>query len=367
MNKILIIGSSAHENADNIDWTQPFQDIEKYDCMLIDLTSFPKNYPPLLFTNIGILKRTSRIFIRDNKEIFCVMDKPFNILFKKIPLNYSWMPFPQKLTMNPMLLGLTINNIHERFADYMKNVEKWDNEIYWKNTANCSFEYIATNKTQQAIAATITMNSRGKIHFLPKPEKSNHNKAINLLIKLATQKESKEDSELSTIDIPEINQSENLRNISVLAGKHSNLFSTDNKKITKAVQVVLKDLGIATNQTSEFDLTDLKGNIVFKVTSTKGKVDAQNVQLDQVTRFIEKQRKNEKIVFIANTYQELPINSRTSKENIDLASSIFLEAHKVMFLTTLSLFHLWEKTISGQITSQEAVWLIENESGETEI
>ncbi len=367
MNKILLIGSTTHEKVDNIKWTQPFPDIEKYDSLIIDLTSFPKDYPPTLFKNIGLLKRTSRIFIRDYKEIFCIMEKPLKILFKKIPINYSWIPFPQKLTVNPMLLGRTINLIDERFSEYIENVEKWDNELYWENTLNCSFDQIAINKSQKPIAATITMGERGKIHFLPKTTKINHSKTIQLLIGLATRDKPEEYPWLDSIEIPERNQIENSWNNSITHEKYRNLFSIDHKKITEAVQIILEDLGIKTIQTTEVDLTDLKSNIVVQITSTKGKVKAQNTKISQLAKFIENQRKNEKIVFVANTYNDLPINNRTNKEHIDLSIKIFFETNNAIFLTTLSLFHLWKKVITNQISSHEASSLIQNEIGEIEI
>lgn len=192
MNKSLIIGSISSQRIDNIEWTGPFYDLEKYDSLIIDLTSFPRNYPKTLFKNLGILKRASRLFMRDNKEIFCIMEKPFKILFKQIPLNYSWMPFPQKLKVNPMLLGKTICPKSKRFAEYFENVEKWDNELFWENTKNCSFETIAENKSNNPIAATITINNRGKIHFLPKVTKIKNKKAIDLLIEYAKKREKKE-------------------------------------------------------------------------------------------------------------------------------------------------------------------------------
>ena len=191
MNKSLIIGSFSGEKADNIEWNEPFYDFEKYYSLIINLTSFPKDYPKTLFMNIGILKRASRLFIRDNKEIFCIMEKPFKILFKQIPLNYSWLPFPQKLKVNPMLLGKTIYRKSERFAEYFENVEKWDNELFWESTKNCSFDIIAVNKSNNPIAATITINNRGKVHFLPKVTKINSKKAIELLIEYAKKSEIK--------------------------------------------------------------------------------------------------------------------------------------------------------------------------------
>ncbi len=367
MNKLLIIGSTPHKKVDSIKWTQPFQDMEKYDSLIIDLTSFPKDYPPTLFNNIGLLKRTARIFIRDNKEIFCIMEKPLRIPFKKIPLNYSWIPFPQKLTVNPMILGRTIVLTDERFSEYMENVEKWENELFWENTANCSFDPIAINKSQNSIAATITLDNRGKIHFLPKTTKISRSKAIKLLMGLADREEPEEYPWLDSIEIPEPSQTEDSWNNSIAPEEYRNLFSIDHKKVTKAVQIILEDLGIQTLQNREFDLTGLKGNIVVKVASAKGKVEAQNAKISQLAKFIENRRKNEKIMFVANTYRDLPVNERANKEHVDLPVKLFLETNNAIFLTTLSLYNLWKKVITDQISTQEASFLLYNEIGEIEI
>ena len=367
MNKLLIIGSTPYKKVDSIKWTQPFPNMEKYNSLIIDLPSFPRNYPPTLFNNIGVLKKTARIFIRDNKEIFCIMEKPLNIPFKQIPLNYSWMPFPQNLTVNPMILGRTVILTNERFAEYMETVKKWENELFWKNTANCSFDPIAINKSQKPIAATVTIGNRGKIHFLPKTTKISRSKAIKLLIGLAAGEELEEYSWLGSIEIPELNQNEDPWNASITPQEYRNLFSVDPKKVTKAVQLILEDLGIQTLQNSKFGLIALKSNIVVKIASTKGKVEAQNAKINQLAKFIENQRKNEKIVFVANTYRDLPIKTRANKEHIDLSMKLFLETNNAIFLTTLSLYNLWKKAITDQISAQEASFLLHNEIGEIQI
>jgi hypothetical protein len=367
MNKLLVIGSTPHEKVDSIKWTQPFPDMEKYDSLIIDLTSFPKNYPPTLFNNIGLLKRTARILIRKNKEIFCIMEKPLKIPFKKIPLNYSWIPFPQKLTVNPMILGRTIILTDERFSEYMENVEKWENELFWKNTANCSFDPIAINKSQNPIAATITIDKRGKIHFLPKTTKISRSKAIKLLMGLAAGEEPEEYPWLDSIEIPEPNQTEDPWNNNITPGEYRNLFSIDHKKVVKAVQLILEDFGIQTLPDAEFDLIGLKSNIVVKTASAKRTVEAQNAKISQLAKFIENQRRNEKIIFIANTYTDLPINERADKEHLDVSVKLFLETNNAIFLTTLSLYHLWKKVVTGQISTQEASFLLHNETGEITI
>jgi hypothetical protein len=351
--KILVIGSVSHEGVDNIEWTTPFSGLEKYDCMIIDLASFPKDYPPTLFKNIGILKRTSRLFIRDNKEIFCIMDKPFKILFKEIPLNYAWMPFPQKLTVNPMLLGKTIKRVDEKFTDYIANVTKWDNELFWQDTENVSFDAIAVNKEENSIAATITMAERGKIHFLPRPTTMSTSETIKLLTELTTKKEKQENKVLNSKVTQELAQNEDVRN----------LFSAENKEITETVYMILKDWGITTTQNAKFDLTDLKGNLYVKVISTEGKVEAQN----KVAKFIEKQRNKTKTVVIANTYKDLPPKSRANKQHLDAVMKLVFETNNSLFMTTLSLQNLYNKVNNGLISREEASTLIQNQTGEITI
>ena len=245
MNKTLLIGSGTHGKIDNIEWMQPFPDMEKYDSLIIDLNSFPRDYPPTLFTNIGLLKRTTRIFIRDNKEIFCIMSKPFRVPFKKIPLNFSWIPFPQRLRVNPMLLGRTIVLSNKRFVSYMENVEKWENELFWEYTANSSFDSLAVNGTKNSIAATLTINNRGKIHFLPKATKISRSESIDILIDLARKEEPQDYPWLDSIEIPKLTQIGDLWN-HVNPKEYRNLFSIDHKKVVKTVQLILEDLSIFT-------------------------------------------------------------------------------------------------------------------------
>jgi hypothetical protein len=295
------------------------------------------------------------------------MEKPLRIPFKQIPLNYSWIPFPQKLTVNPMILGRTIVLKDERFSEYMENVEKWENELFWENTANCSFDPIAINKSQNPVAATLTINNRGKIHFLPKTTKISRSKAIKLLMGLASGEEPEEYPWLDSIEIPELNQTDDPWNNSIAPEEYRNLFSIDHKKVVKAVQLILEDLGIQTLPNAEFDLIGLKSSIVVKTASAKRKVEAQNAKISQLAKFIENQRRNEKIIFIANTYTDLPINERADKEHLDVSVKLFLETNNTIFLTTLSLYHLWKKVVTDQISAQEASFLLHNETGEITI
>ncbi|MCW8802606.1 MAG: hypothetical protein OQK81_04540 [Candidatus Bathyarchaeota archaeon] len=362
MKKTLIIGSTIHGQADTIEWTQRFGDnFEKYERLIIDLTSFPKDYPRTLFTNIGILKRTSRIFMRDNKEIFCIMDKPFKILFKEIPLNFAWMPFPQNLTVNPMLLGRTINIVNEAFADYFKNVLQWDNELYWQETDNIIFETIATNKDNNPIAVTITMLERGKIHFLPKTTKSSRFDAIELLINFSTKKQINEQQQQKQSETkvfePLICDDESDKD-------HRNLFSADVGKITGAVFQVLEEWGVAA--TTIYDIPNPRG-VQVQVVSLKGKAEAQNPKISRVMNLIENQKYKTKNLVIANTYEQQSPENKKNMPQIDAITKLFFETNNTLFMTTQSLYNLWKKVTNTEISSQEAAKLILNQNGEIEI
>ena len=360
--KILIIGSTTHEQADTIEWIQPFGDnIEKYECLIIDLTGFPKDFPRTLFTNIGILKRTSRIFMRDNKTIFCIMDKPYKILLKEIPLNFAWVPFPQKLTVNPMLLGRTIRVVNQTFEEYFKNVLQWDNELYWQDTDNITFETIATNKDNNPIAVTITMMERGKIHFLPKTTKSSRSDAIELLIKLSTTNQTYDNEiELNPTQTQGLDYS--LEDDSIK--DHRNLFSVDSGKITGAVFQILEEWKIAA--TTIYDIPNPRG-VQVQVISLKGKVEAQNPQVCRIMNLIEKQKFKTKHLVVANTYKDQGLQSRNTKPQIDAVAKLFFETNNTVFMTTQSLHNLWKKVTNKEISTQEAVTLILNQNGEIQI
>ena len=367
MTRLLVIGAASPEKVDSIEWTQPFPDMEAYDALIIDLSSFPKDYPRTLFNNIRVLKRTARIFIRDYKEIFCILDKRFRVPFKKIPLNYAWIPYPEKFRINPMLLGKSKKLCDERFSEYMETVERWYSELFWEDTTNYRFEAIAVNKRQNAIAATLTINDRGKIHFLPKATTISPSEAIELLVGLTKKEEPTDIPWLASVEIPQLLQAEDQWNRNVTPDEYRNLFSLNPKNFLKAVQLMLEDLGIQTLPNADLDLIGLKRNIVVKTTSMEGKVEAQNPAVKKVAKFVEKPNRNEKVIFVANTYSNLPINERAGKEQVDFPMKLFFEAHKVSFLTTLSLFNLWKKVVAYQISPQEASFLLQNEKGEITI
>jgi hypothetical protein len=272
------------------------------------------------------------------------------------------MPFPQKLTVNPMLLGKTIKITDERFKGYMKNVEKWDNELFWEKTEGVDFDSIALNKQENVIAATVTMINRGKIHFLPKTTKLSPSNAIELLIELATKKEKQQHQMTQKIDIQDFEQNKKLARSNSTLNDCQDLFSVDEKKIAKAVHQILEDLEIEI--ATEFDTRE---GIIVQIFCSKGKVEAQNNRINKIAQFIEKQRNKRKVIIVANTYNELPLPERENKQQIDSVMKLFFETNNTIFLTTQSLYNLTKKVVNGQISVKEAKTLIKTQNGEIHI
>jgi len=107
---------------------------------------------------------------------------------------------------------------------------------------------------------------------------------------------------------------------------------------------MLANFGIKTELTPPGYVVDLLSKeVAVEVTCIKGKVDAQTKKINQLSRFIETERTNQKVIFIANTYKELPIIERNGKEHLTQTMNEYLKAVNVCLMTTLTLYRLWLK------------------------
>lgn len=375
--KILVIGSKGHDRAYSVDWLQPFPNIEEFDSMIIDLTSFPKDHlDQSVINNLQELSKATLTFMATNREIFCILDEPISAEGVS-KLNYIWFPERENLLVIHKKPGKSKIVKNERFTKYLAFVGKWSYEIDKKFSRYSSFNSICVNKSQNNIAGTFFVMGRGKIHLLPKTTTVSVSDSIELLIDLALGKEIEEYPWRKEIEIPGLQEYE--AKIESKRGKiasikkeiedlerkwkdrerYRDLFSMDDDKIPKAVQRILADLGIETRETSKGYVIDLISEKVgVEVTSIKGKVDTKNKKVNQLSRFIEEERKEEKVVFVANAHKELPITERIGKENITPTMEKFLESVQVCFMTTLTLYQLWMKVLKKEMSAEEASSLI---------
>lgn len=381
--EVMIIGCVDHKNATSYEWDKSFPNIEEFDVLIIDLTHFPKKGTEVLYDNISELEKATSTFMRTGREIFCIIDKPVRLtsMLEGVTIeNYSWIPYFKNLSIYSRKKGKSQQVINKIFSKYFAFVEEWIYELHWKWVRGANFNYLAINKSGKPIAGTIDYGN-GKIHLLPKTTKINVVNSVRLLFDIAIGKGMEEFPWRNTIQIPKLLEIEekitskkekirlieeeikNLEKEWKNQESYRDLFSRDDAKIPKAVQKIMFDFGIKTNETPKGHVVDLiNEKIGIEVTSIKGKVNAKTKKITQLSRFNE-EKTDEKIVFVANTYNELSIDDRINKEHITPTMEKFIESLKASFLTTQTLYEIWIKVMKNKMTSHEACTLIFNTNG----
>ncbi len=394
MGNVVVIGCySDYKKAYYVTWNQPFPNLEEFDSMIVDLTSLPikdllispqNNITQIVIENFQALIKSARTFMLQNRDTFCIIAEQNPQIGNSVFANYSWIPHPEKISITKTQPG-TSKNIHEeRFAGYLDLVEQWNYEIEWCDPEHFDFEPICTNKSGKYIAATLSFAGRentGKIHFLPKSTK-NIDYSIELLVDLARNEIPAEYSWREHIEIPNLKEIEREisiekekielinKNVKALQfkwterEKYRDVFSKDDNKIPETVQKMLADFGINTLATQPGYVVDLlSSEVAVEVTSIKGKVDAQTKKITQLSRFIETERTNQKVIFVANTYKELPLKERIGKEHVTQTMNEFLKSVDVCCMTALTLYHLWLKVGKKEIAAKDACSLILKTAG----
>lgn len=387
MGSIVVVGNGKHNRATCIHWRQPFLNIEEFDSLIVDLTSFPKDELTVdLLNKLEELREVTTTFISTGREIFCIIDEPLSSQMSN--LNYFWVPGYSDLSIIRKKTGKSKKVINERFAEYLAFVENWKYEIKLESIFY-EINSICVNKSGNDVASTITsklIHGNGKIYLLPKTTKMSVSDSIELLIDLALGKEITEYPWRNEIEIPGLQKIES--EIDVERGKidsirkkieklklkwknqesYRDIFSKDDNKVPKATQRILGDLGIRTKETVKGYVVDLiNQKVAVEVTSIKGKVNAKTKKVNQLSRFIEEEKKEEKVIFVANTYKELPVKERVGKEHITRTMEKFLKSVHVCFMTTLTLYQLWSKVLRKEMSARKAASVILEKEGSLQI
>lgn len=389
MVNIAVIGKGKHERATCIPWDQAFPNIEEFDSLIIDLTSFPEDsLDEAVLDNIMELSKAQYTFMKTSRETFCIIDEPINFRkgTKQIKrINYVWLPQYDSLKIIRKKPGKSKTVKDKRFTKYFECVEKWNYEIQWRWVQYYNFDSICVNKSGNAIAGTLywtLLGESGKIYLLPKTTRISVSDSVELLIDLALGKEITEYPWRREINVPRLQKIES--KINSKRGKidlirkeiedlklkwedqesYRDIFSKNDNKVPRAVQRILGDLGIRTKETPKGYVVDLiSQKVAVEVTSIKGKVNAKTKKVSQLSRFIEEKRKEEKVIFVANTYKELFISERVGKEHLTETMENFLKSVHVCFITTLTLYQLWLKMLKEEMSARKVASLILKKDG----
>ena len=376
--EILVIGYGDYDRATCVSWHEDFPNIEEFDSVIIDLTAFPKSLELPIMITLEELKNAVHTLITTGREIFCVMNEPMSI-FGMGNVNYLWFPNANNLSVISRKSGKSKTVRDERFKGYFEYVGEWRHEIEY-SSGFYTFSPICVNKSGNAIACTVKPDvhgMKGSIHLLPRTTEVSVTDSIELLIDLALGKEITEYPWRKQIEIQGLKEIEAeiegriegidriQREIEDWKSKwrererYRDLFSKDDDRIPEAVQRVLADLGLETKETPKGYVVDLLGEkTAVEVTSIKGKVNAKSKKVIQLSRFIEEERKDEKVILVANTYKELPLAERKGKVDISVPMERFLKSVQACFITTLALYGLWNRVLKKEMSAEDARKLI---------
>lgn len=86
----------------------------------------------------------------------------------------------------------------------------------------------------------------------------------------------------------------------------------------------------------------ISDKVAVEVTGTKSNVGVGSEKVNQIGRFKESFRKNEKIILIANTYMNLRPLDRKGKMDFTPEVKKYFDAIDVCYLTSKTLFELWK-------------------------
>jgi hypothetical protein len=375
---ILVIGDKKHERATCVDWMEDFPNIEEFDLVIIGLNTLGQR----IFDKIpdklhGIADEIKTVW-GTGRPVWCIMEDVLTAsrpaggpkaVFGTLPSNYDWLPVP--ILVRKAKEGSTVQLVDsmaaEKFRPYFEMVKRWDLEIQGFDRLLgkvIGLAPIATNKSGKMISALMFVAgmSAAGISFLPKPTTCGTYEAIEILIDIATGKDRLEPEWRGQIEIPGISEIDigikqreaeaalvqkmisELKAKRIELERYRDVFSVHEDAQVEAVKKILKEVGIETERTQPAFVIDLQGKeAAIEVTSTTGKVDSSSKKMFQVTQFIEKYRKNEKIILVANTYKRENPKTRTGKEDFTRPVIDYLKSNEVCAMTSSTLLELWKK------------------------
>jgi hypothetical protein len=146
---------------------------------------------------------------------------------------------------------------------------------------------------------------------------------------------------------------------------YRDLLTKTGEELVNIVQKALSDIGIKVKKTEEGFPADLIGNrIAVEITGSKGHVKVSSGKVIQTSWFKENHHRGEKIVFIANTFMDLPPQEREARDDFTTEAKKYFEASRICYLTTKTLFQLWKDVVTKKRDSRNVKKKILTEKGE---
>lgn len=387
---ILVIGSLDHSRADCVHWTSPFPNVEEYDTVILDMTSLSQSSFDYIASNeadkLKALRSEIYTLFDTGRSVYCIFTERLlptaNVPMAKAtrPTSHDWMFFD--LTLKKIKPGESLAEVDPHLERYFQDLSQWQFEVIPEASRDYGADAVAKNRSGKWVAAKVY--SEASVYLLPPLDQYSQKEQVDLLIDIILgKKKAAEYGWREQIKVPGLSEIQkeingHLEEIGKINKEveddkkrffdresYRDLFSVSDELQVKAVRRVLLDLGIDSNPTKPGFVVDLLGReVAVEVTSNKNKIAADNNSLTQVSRFIQTERKTEKVILVANTYSRQPINERSAKEDFTHQAAEFLRKLDVCYLTAYCLYLLWIRVQEENLSTERAKELLLKTSNE---
>ena len=383
---ILVIGSTKHSRATCVSWLSDFPNVEEYYAVIVDMPSLTQPlFDKLVSTDSGkleTLRKQILTLLHTGRSVYSIFSEP---LESGSANSWNWLfVWPDLQKVEP---STSLNVIEKDLERYFQGLGEWTFELEVKGAPH---KPLATNRSTKMIATKIVgrfardFPPGSGLLFLPPLTSYSSQEAIETLIDIILGKANKvEYPWREKIAIPGLSNIQKEREklaeqINEIRKKldeateryehvesYRDVFSANDELQVKAVKRMTYDLGIESDLTKPGYVVDLLGNdVAIEVTSDSDKIGTKSDSLTQVSRFIQTERKTEKVILVANTYKRLAIEQRTGRDDFTPEAKSFLESLKVCCMSASTLYSLWTKVQEKHISHSEAKNLIFNCRGE---
>lgn len=402
--EILVIGSANHSRATCAYWTDNFPNIEEFDIVIVNLPSLSQTMLDYLNSSeplkLPMVRNQILTLFRTGRSVFCVYSEPIVPTPKsdigqpkgivettaRYPDSYEWLFFCPELTKVTPGRSLVLRD--QAFERYFRDLSEWQYELQVSDSRLRTVP-VAVNKSGKMIAAKVMIKGRGasssgSIYLLPPLNPYSQQESIEVLIDIILgARKTAEYPWRERISIPELSELqgeitkhreaigkinkeiEEVQKRYLDRESYRDLFSPDDQLQVKAVRRMLFDLGIQTDLTKPAFVIDLLGrDAAIEVTSESGMTTVKSSSVTQVARFIQQQRKQEKVILVANTYSRLPLEDRIGKGNFSREAKSFLEKLGACCVSAHCLYLLWKKAQEKSISPDNAKDKIFKKDGE---
>ncbi len=317
---ILVIGSKGHARARCVDWLQPYPNVEEFDAVILNMTSYTQAVIDKLVAKgpgpnpVRQLADTLQTLLRTGRNVYAIfvpkvsaspLPTQKGAFFQPIQNNWDWLPvYPILAAKEGTSLGPLVES---DLKPYFDKVGEWRYELFvdFKTTINDAgnpsaelaaaviggylskktllwkMRGVAYNKSQNMISARIASlsGSQGGIYLLPPPTKCTPHDGIEIIIDITsgTRQAGFEFrpewwERVPVPMVPRIEQEiqakarvveEQLKAVEVLkqqkedAESYRRLLSETDTALVQAVWRALKDIGIETDPTEKGFPADL--------------------------------------------------------------------------------------------------------------